>query len=745
MGTVERLNHAVAGRYVVEREVGRGGMATVYLAQDVRHRRQVAIKVFVPEVTSAVGPGRFLREIETVARLNHPHILSLYDSGHADGLLYFVMPYVRGQSLRQTLDVRKRLPVDEALRITEQVASALDHAHSLGLVHRDVKPQNILLHEGEAMLMDFGIARDTETTRADTLTQAGFVVGTPAYMSPEQSLGEPGLDGRSDVYSLACVTFEMLAGQLAFRGTSAAAFLSQRLSEAAPSVRGIRADVPLVVDHAIRKALARVPADRFASAGAFAEALSAPVGVVSSVNRLVAVLPFLNLSADPDNEYFADGMTEDVIAQLAKIPALKVISRASVMPFKKRDQDLRDIAARLNASVLLDGSVRRSGDRVRIVAQLVDPRTDQHLWGETYDRQLTDIFAIQTDVALQIAAALNAALSPEDRGRICREPTANLEAYQMYLQGRHCLVRYTAEGMSKSIDYFQRAVERDPQYALAYAGIAFAYSELLVTGVEGPETTYRRGRQAAERALALDDNLAEAHCMLAQLMIVGEFDWVGAEAQFKRALELGPSSADAYDLYGRMCAALERYDEAIAMGRRAQELDPLAHRSDTATTLIRAGRYAEALESAKSSVEFDPLYDRGHATYGWALFMAGRQAEGIAALERAVQLSRSSTAWVSQLAQAYAMVGRVDDAKAILARLEALPADGYVSPYHFAYIHTGLGNYDRALDYLEQAYAQRAGAISSIKGSFLFRALRDQPRFIALLRKMNLSGGSSHV
>ena len=727
----------LAGRYRIERELGRGGMAAVYLAEDMRHHRKVAVKVFAAEVSSALGPERFAREIAMVARLNHPHILSLHDSGEADGLLFYVMPYVRGQSLRQALDAQRPFPIDLTLRVAQQVASALDHAHAQVLVHRDINPENILLHEGEAMLMDFGIARELAGESDDFLTRTGLIVGTPAYMSPEQALGEPGLDARSDVYSLATVLYELLAGERPFRAPTFAALVNQRLTETAPSVRNARLDVPPAVDLSIRKALARAPVDRFPSAGAFAAALTA--APEAPAGRAVAVLPFINLSADPDNEYFADGITEDVIAQLSKMRSLKVISRTSVMPFKKREQGLREIASRLHASVLLDGSVRRAGDRVRIVAQLIDADTDQHLWSETYDRQLTDIFAIQSDVALQIASALDAALSPDERTRIRREPTTSVEAYQLYLQGRHCLVRYTEEGMRKAIGYFERAIERDPDYALAYASIAYANEELVTIGITHPEEAFRAAQAAVDRALAIDSGLAEAHTSLAQLMMLRDFDWTGAETEFRRALALSPGSADTYDLYGRMCAMLGRFDEAIEMGRRAYDLDPLAHRSDIATTLIRAGRFEEALAAATRALELDPRYDRAQATLGWAQFFRGQTEEALASLRTAVRLSGGKTAWLAQLGQALAMAGQLDEAKAIRDRIVELSRHEHVSPYHLAYVYTGLGEHDRAMDELERAYDQRAGAISGIKSSFLFTALRDHPRFTALLRKMKLA------
>ena len=361
---LERLNAALAGRYTVERELGSGGMATVYLADDLKHRRKVAVKVLRPELASIIGPDRFLREIEIAAKLNHPHILALYDSGRADEFLFYVMPYVKGQSLRHRLHREKPLPIEEAIAVTRDAALALGHAHAQGVIHRDVKPENILLYEGEAMVADFGIALAVSGTAGQRLTERGVWVGTPEYMSPEQALGEESLDARSDVYSLGCVLYELLVGEPPYTGPTAQAVIAKRLAGPAPGVRRLRATVPGGVEQALLKALATVPADRFASAAAFAEALAQP-GAVRPGPKSIAVLPFTNLSPDPENAYFADGITEDIIAQLSKIRALKVISSTSVMPLKQREQSLREIGARLEVAAVLEGSVRRDGDRVR--------------------------------------------------------------------------------------------------------------------------------------------------------------------------------------------------------------------------------------------------------------------------------------------------------------------------------------------------------------------------------------------
>ena len=469
-----------------------------------------------------------------------------------------------------------------------------------------------------------------------------------------------------------------------------------------------------------------------------APAVFTPSPETIRVASSVAVLPFINLSADPENEYFADGITDDVIAHLSKISALKVISRTSVMRFKQRQQSLKEIGNTLGAATILDGSVRRIGERVRIVAKLVDVNTDQHLWAETYDRQLTDIFEIQTDVALQIAGAMKAELSREERTRVRRGPTNDIPAYQFFLRGREWYIRYTPEGLLRAIELFDKAIARDPEFALAHAFKSTAYTELAEAGFVTPDLAYERALEASRQALRIDPESGAAQSTMGYLKGVYEFDWKGAEQAFKRAIELAPSNADCYVLYGRLLAALGRFDEAIALQERAHELNPLAHRMDRITTLLRAGRYEQAIKPAEAAVEFEPGYDRARSTLGWAYFLNGNQSAGIAELERAVAASPGNTLWLAQLGQACAMAGDEARARTILDELKAYALEKFVSPYHFAYVYTGLGDSDRAIDYLEQAVIGRTGPAYAIKSSFLLTTLHNHPRFRALLREMKL-------
>jgi len=536
------------------------------------------------------------------------------------------------------------------------------------------------------------------------------------------------------------VLYELLAGEPPYTGATAQAVIAKRFTDQVPPVRRLRPATPAPVEQALIKALARAPGDRFATAGAFAEALRTPASSGPELPS-VAVLPFLNLSADKENEFFTDGITEDVIAQLSKIRSIKVISRTSVMRFKQREQSLQEIGAALKVGTIVEGSVRRAGDRVRIVAQLIDANADQYLWSETYDREVKDIFAIQSDVALQIVSALKAELTSDERNRIHQEPTASVTAYQLCLQGRYWYYRYTDEGFKKGIEYFRQAIAADPGYAMAYVHLALAYAE-IATGAGGAgmteEEAYREAMPAVTKALSLDNGLGETHAVLALLKCGHDFDWEGAEREFKLALELSPGAADIYDHYGWLCSALERYDEALALVRRAQELDPMTHRADVANTLLRAGKNEEGLKEALRSVEFEPNYARGRATLGWAYILNQRLEEGVGELERAVAMAPENTLYLGQLGQAYAMSGKPDKAREAIQRLEELSRTSYVSPYHLAYVYTGLGELDRAVELLEQAYGGRAGPLFGIKGSFLFRPLHAHPRFQALLGKLKL-------
>jgi len=483
-GLLGRLQVALAERYRIEREIGRGGMATVYLAEDLKHRRPVALKVLSPNLAASLGTDRFLREIEIAARLAHPHILSLHDSGQADGLLYYVMPYVEGESLRGRLIRERQLPLDDALRISREVADALDYAHGRDVVHRDIKPENILFQAGHAVVSDFGIARAIRVAGVKRFTGSGIAVGTPGYMSPEQAAGVEQLDGRSDLYSLACVLYEMLAGDPPFTGWSAQAILARQAVEPVPRLRTVRDTVPEWLEQVVTKALARAPADRFATAGDFIAALAkhGPLAVTAPAPTLVqplpaaansiAVLPFVNMSAEPENEYFSDGITEEIINALSAVGSLRVASRTSSFSFKGATQDIRAIAERLQVSAVLEGSVRRADTKLRVTAQLISAADGFHLWSATYEREMKDVFAIQDEIARAIVNALKVKLTSEPRLALVEPHTDNVEAYALYLKARYFWRRKSASGLKKGIEYFEQAIALDPRYSLAYAGLA---------------------------------------------------------------------------------------------------------------------------------------------------------------------------------------------------------------------------------------------------------------------------------
>ena len=740
------------GNYEITGKIGEGGMGVVYRGKDLQLGREVAVKVLPTGLSQdPERSARFEREARLLASLNHPHIAQIYGFISTGQTQALIMELVEGPTLAQRL-AQSPMRVEECLLLAIQIVQALAEAHDHGIVHSDLKPQNIMLaRSGRVKVLDFGLARRhagaaslrTDAPTVTIATQSGVFQGTVGYSAPEQVRGGS-VDTRADIFSFGCVLYEMATGERAFARGSSIETLSAILNEEPPAASHRRRELPSGLDRVIAHCLQKDPGARFQSAHDLEFALAAlnprdaPAGIRPRAAS-VAVLPFVNLSANPENEFFADGITEDVIAHLAKIRSLKVISRTSVMAFKKRDCSLREIGEKLGAATLLEGSVRRAANRVRIVAELVEGSTDEHIWAETYDRDLTDIFAIQTDVALNIANALRAELSRDERARVGRRPTEDLDAYEVYLRGRNDYYRFSEEGFRRSIAQYEAAVARDPGFALAWASLAEVHAEFCIQGYAGsPEQTIQLAKQAAARAVELDDELAEAHGISGLVRFVFDFDWTGAEREFLKAIELSPSSAEVHDHYSWLCASLERYDDAVREVRLAHELDPLMVQSDVATTLLRAGRIEEAIKEARRGLQADPGATRCHSILGWALILHGENAAGIAELEHAVALTPDATLFLSQLGQAYALTGSIGKARQILGQLRERATREFVSPYHFAYVHAGLGEADAAIDWLERAFERRSGAIYGIKGSFLFRNLRGHPRFESLLRRMNL-------
>src|SRR5438876_3143529 len=652
--TFAQLQAALADRYALERELGHGGMATVFLARDLRHGRLVAIKVLRPEIAAALGPERFLREIGLAARLTHPHILPLHDSGTAQGSWYYVMPYVEGETLRERLEREGQLPLEQAVQIAREVADALSHAHSRDVVHRDIKPENILLEAGHAVLSDFGIARAITAAAGGNLTATGIAIGTPGYMSPEQGGASARVDERSDIYSLGCVLYEMLAGEPPFTGPSAESIVRQHLAAAPPRVSAMRAAVPPTIEEAIVRALAKTPADRFATAAELVEALAAPAERVRDTGRRtsrlaagaglaatllaaaaglfvlsrppgtralagptgqsIAVLPFVNVSGAPQEEYLSDGISEELIDALSKLPQLQVVARPSSFAFKGKNEDVRQIAQALQVATVLGGSVRRAANRLRVTAQLTDARNGYNLWSETYDREMGDVFAVEDEISHAIMRALQVHLASADSLRLLRRPTHDVEAYELYLKGRYFFNKGGFGPVQQALAYFQQALARDSNYALAYAGIADAYQRLTASTYLRPREGMPKARAAVLKALALEPTLADAHASLGDQLCVYDWDAPAAERELRRAIELNPRVANAHYFYANCLTAHGRLAEALAEARRAHELDPLNPEVATGLpwALYVARRYDEAIAVQQKSLDLDPGSAHAH-------------------------------------------------------------------------------------------------------------------------------------
>jgi serine/threonine protein kinase/Flp pilus assembly protein TadD len=712
---LDRLEKALSDKYQIERELGRGGMATVYLAHDLKHDREVALKVLHPELSSALGPDRFLREIKVAARLNHPHILPLHDSGEANGFLYYVMPYVEGESLRSRLNRDGKLPLDEALYLARGVAGALDYAHRQRVVHRDIKPENIMLHEGEAMVMDFGIAKAVSVASGDTLTQTGMMVGTPAYVSPEQAAGEAEIDGRSDQYSLACMLYEILSGKKAFTGSTAQSVLSKRFTDPVPSLRKVEPTVPDEIDEAVTKALSKEPRERYNTSGEFAKALIWPKASTPSEQttvkhaaapKSIAVLPFADMSAERENGYFTDGMAEEIINALTTIKALRVASRTSSFAFKATTEDIRQVGKKLDVATVLEGSVRKAGNKLRITAQLVNVADGYQLWSQRYDREMEDVFAIQDEIAQNIVKALSVILSEDEKRAIERVPTANVEAYDCYLRGRQFFHQFQKSSLEFARQMFSRAIEIDPTYALAYAGVADSCS-VLYTNFYASEANLANAETASRRALELDPGLAEAH-VARGLAVSLRGNHADAEGEFETAMKLNPQLFDAAYMYGRALLAQGKHEKAAKMFERAAELRP----EDYVVPGLLGGTYATLGRTADAQIGYR------------------RQ---LAAASKRLELNPDDPRALYMGGTALSRLGEPARAKDWARQALAINAGDATVLYNVACIYATSGETEEAIALLERSVAAGFGHWSWIENDSDFESLRGHPRYQALL------------
>jgi serine/threonine-protein kinase len=736
---LERVRTALAGRYRVDRELGRGGMATVYLAQELKHTRPVAIKVLRPELATALGVERFVREIQTATRLNHPHILPVFDSGEQDGLLYYVMPYIEGHTLRGRLQRDTQLSIEEAVRITMDVADALAYAHGRDVVHRDIKPENILFSGGRAVVADFGIALAVSAARLQPITDDGVVVGTPAYMAPEQATGP--VDGRSDIYSVGCVVYEMLTGTPPFTGPTPQAVLARHAVDPVPAIRTVRPTVPDVLERVVLRALAKSPADRFASAGQLSDALRAPGEAVPEGGASIAVLPFDNLSPAPDTEYLSDGITEEIINALAQIPGLRVAARVSSFAFRRKAVDVGEVGAKLRVATVLEGSVRRDGNRLRVTAQLIDARTNSHLWSERYDREMVDVFAIQDEIARAIAERFRVTLDGTAR-TLVTPPTASLDAYHLYLKGRFFWAQ-RGVGLKKALAAFSHALALDPNYALAHAGVADACTLLAQYGLAAPAAILPKARAAVARALELAPELAEAHCAAGILALVFDWDWARASHSLRRAIELNPRYPPAHHwLATYLTFVAGRVDEGIAAARRSVELDPFAPlpSAQLGLILIGARRDEEAITPLQRAAELGPTVFLPFNYLGVLYQRLGRHEQAIEALEHAVAVSGRHQWPLASLGVTLSACGRADDVAAIHDELNARARREYVMSSMLALLAGASGRVDEAFALLDRALAERDGIMIYSRRYPAFALLQGDPRMQKIYDRVGLAG-----
>ena len=789
--------------YRIVEQLGAGGMGVVFKAQDGRLERAVALK-FLPENLAQQPQAleRFRREARAASALNHPGICTIYDIGEQDGRAFIAMEFIDGETLRNHIH-GKALPVEELLELGIQIAEVLDAAHAEGIIHRDIKPANIFVTKrGRAKVLDFGLAKlvpkgvaiaddDPGGETSSSTSIAGIISGTPSYMSPEQVRGDV-LDARTDIFSLGLVLYEMATGRQAFGGGTGGAIIEAVLMRPPVSVRSVNSDIPPALEAIIDKALHKdreqryqhaadlladlqqlkrdIDSGRRDQAGDSASLLGSTADPASKTGALrsraptqqtgsfraprvtktidsLAVLPFENVSRDPENDYLSDGITGSLINNLATVPKLRVMAQSTVFRYKGREIDPQAVGRELNVRAVLTGRMMQSGGSLRIGTELVDVATGSQLWGAQFDRKPGDIFVIQDEISNEISGKLRLQLTRAEKKRLVKRHTEDAEAYRLYLQGRHHWNRWTEEGFYKAIGYFQQAIQKDPSYALAYAGVADSYVLLGWNSYLPPKDAFPKAKVAAMSALEIAPDLGEAHTDLAAVLWLHDWQWPEAQKEFQRALELNPCYPTANHYYAECLMTMGRNAEALTRMKKSLELDPLSLIINVAIgwAYYHGLQYDEAVAQLLRTVELDPNYPMTCWILGLVYRKTARYDLAISAGEKAVNLSGGSPLMRAALAQTFATAGEAQEAIQILDELQKLAKERYVVPHFFAGIYVGLGDHDRALEYLEKSYAEHCHWLIYLHLDPSMDDLRNDPRFQDLLRRVGLPAPSDAV
>ena len=741
--------------YRILEKLGEGGMGVVYKAQDIKLKRTVALKFLTSQALgSEEEKTRFVNEAQAAAALDHPHICTVHEIDEANDQTFIAMAYIDGQSLKEKIESGP-LKLDQALEIAIQVAEGLKEAHDQGIVHRDIKSGNIMVtSKGQAKIMDFGLAKLPGPMQ---ITKTGTTMGTVAYMSPEQASGG-NIDLRTDIWSLGVVLYEMVAGQLPFKGDYNEAVIYSILNEEPEAITGLRTGVPKELERVISKTLAKSVDERYQQIKDILFDLRKArkeLELVASKEQpstkkpqpSIAVLPFTNLSADKEQEYFCDGMAENLINALTHVEDLRVVARTSAFSFRGKEIDIREIGRKLNVETVLEGSVQKAGNRLRITAQLTNVADGYHLWSEKYDRDAgkescpEDIFCIQDEISLAVVNNLKVRLLGKQKAKLIKRHTEAIDAYSLYLKGRYFWNKRTGESLRKAVGYFEQAIERDPDYALAYAGLADSYILLAEYSLLPPKDAFPRAKAAVMTALEIEETLAEAHTSLAFVKTFSDWDWMGAEKEFKQAIEFNPGYATAHQWYAEHLTMKGQYAEAIAELKRAQELDPLSliiGVASAVTLFCGTRRYDRVIEECQKVLEIDPNFGGALNVLGMVYRERAMYEEAIEAFQKARTFDEGNTWVTAELGHVYAVSGNRSEAQKVLDELKQLSKRSYVPPDNIALVYLGLGKINLTFEYLEKAYEHRSVGLCWLKADPIFDSLRSDSRFTVLLKRIGL-------